>query len=79
MALQLKSFCERCGQAIALCDKAYICVYECTFCHACTLWMGFICPNCGGELVRRPRPKDREDEAERSDPVDADHYGVMSR
>lgn len=78
MALQLKSFCERCGQAIAPDDKAYICVYECTFCQACTMWMGFICPNCGGELVRRPRPK-TEDEAERSDPQGAGHFGVMGR
>ena len=79
MALQLKSFCERCGQGIARDDKAYICVYECTFCHACTLWMGFVCSNCGGELVRRPRPKGEDVGAEQSDPSEADRYGVMSR
>ncbi|MBD0371518.1 MAG: DUF1272 domain-containing protein [Pyrinomonadaceae bacterium] len=79
MALQLKSHCERCGQGIARHEKAYICVYECTFCHACTLWMGFVCPNCGGELVRRPRPKGAENETEQADQAPADSCGVMSR
>lgn len=79
MALQLKSLCERCGQGIAREDKAYICVYECTFCHACTLWMGFVCPNCEGELVRRPRPKGAATEAEQADPAERDSCGVMSR
>ncbi|MGH9821468.1 MAG: DUF1272 domain-containing protein, partial [Pyrinomonadaceae bacterium] len=31
-----------------------ICTYECTFCAACTKEMNAVCPNCGGELVRRP-------------------------
>ena len=79
MALQLKSLCERCGQGIAPSDKAYICVYECTFCHACTLWLGFACPNCGGELVRRPRPKGAEGEREHGDRAETDSFGVMSR
>ena len=76
MALQLKSFCERCEQSIALDEKAYICVYECTFCQACTLWMGFICPNCEGELVRRPRPK-AGDAAGESQGTDSDRFGVI--
>lgn len=75
MALQLKSHCERCGQGIEPCDKAYICVYECTFCHACTLWLGFVCPNCGGELVRRPRPKG----VGQAETAEAGSYGVMSK
>lgn len=77
MALELKSLCERCGQAIAREDKAYICVYECTFCHACTLWVGFICPHCGGELTRRPRPNGAQKKGE-PNPPDIGHYGVMS-
>lgn len=79
MALQLKSHCERCGQGIELCDKAYICVYECTFCHACTLWLGFVCPNCGGELVRRPRPKGAEGTVGQAEPAQAGSYGAMSK
>ncbi len=79
MGLQLKSHCERCGQEIGVRDKAYICVYECTFCHACTLWLGFSCPNCGGELVRRPRPKGASGETEEANSADAGSYGVISR
>lgn len=35
--------------------EAMMCSFECTFCAACaeTVLQG-ICPNCGGELVRRP-------------------------
>ncbi|WP_235715062.1 DUF1272 domain-containing protein [Halalkalibacter akibai] len=36
--------------------NAYICTHECTFCEPCTEKMSHICPNCGGELVRRPKP-----------------------
>jgi hypothetical protein len=42
--------------ALALSDEAYICTFECTFCPACTRAMAEVCPNCGGELVRRPAP-----------------------
>jgi hypothetical protein len=32
-----------------------ICTFECTFCADCVAdVLGGICPNCGGELVRRP-------------------------
>lgn len=35
--------------------EARICTYECTFCADCTEnRLGGRCPNCGGELVRRP-------------------------
>jgi len=34
---------------------AFICSYECTFCEKCTDSMHNTCPNCGGELVRRPK------------------------
>ena len=39
---------------------AYICSYECTFCSNCSTHMHLTCPNCGGELTRRPTriPKD---------------------
>jgi hypothetical protein len=38
-----------------------ICSFECTFCRACAdARLQGRCPNCGGELVRRPiRPADR--------------------
>ncbi len=55
MTLAMKPVCERCGQALALDDAAAICSYECTFCLECAEQMTDICPNCGGELVPRPR------------------------
>jgi len=57
MALEMKPRCERCEAALAHDAEALICSYECTFCPACGEAMDTICPNCGGELVRRPRRK----------------------
>lgn len=55
--LLLKPNCECCD-----CDlppdspDAVMCSYECTFCRTCaeTRLPGGVCPNCRGELVRRP-------------------------
>ena len=58
MALELRTACERCGAALDHAADAAICSYECTFCPACAEAMEHVCPNCGGELVRRPRRKD---------------------
>ena len=55
MALEMKDCCEKCEKPLAPEAAAYICVYECTFCPACAEGMNNVCPNCGGELVRRPR------------------------
>jgi len=57
MALELKSVCEKCGAAVTPSGIAYICSYECTFCPTCSEQTDFVCLNCGGELVRRPRRK----------------------
>jgi uncharacterized protein len=55
--LDLRPNCECCD-----CDlppdsvEARICSFECTFCVSCaTTKLGGICPNCGGELIQRPR------------------------
>ncbi len=55
--LELRPGCECCD-----CDlppesaDARICSFECTFCAACAeSKLHGICPNCGGELVPRPR------------------------
>ncbi|MGH8183944.1 MAG: DUF1272 domain-containing protein [Rhodanobacteraceae bacterium] len=56
MALQMRSECERCHAKTPPDDEAYICVHECTFCTDCADSLRHVCPNCGGELVRRPRP-----------------------
>jgi len=56
MALEMRDECERCETPLSGSDESYICTYECTFCPDCTEVMDAVCPNCGGELVRRPRP-----------------------
>ena len=55
MALQMKDRCEKCAGELSPEAEAYICTFECTFCTACVSEMRATCPNCGGELVRRPR------------------------
>jgi hypothetical protein len=55
MALEMRDRCERCEAALAPDGEARICSYECTFCAACADAMAHVCPNCGGELVARPR------------------------
>jgi len=47
--------CGRCHLGLAAEDPAYHCASECTFCPTCFRQLKFRCPNCSGELVRRPR------------------------
>jgi len=51
----MRSTCERCGAALTPEGGAVICSYECSFCTACGTAIDHVCPNCGGELVPRPR------------------------
>jgi len=55
MQLQMKTRCERCEAVLRADGHAYICSYECTFCAACASDSQGTCPNCTGELTRRPR------------------------
>ncbi|WP_190086971.1 DUF1272 domain-containing protein [Streptomyces longisporoflavus] len=56
MPLEMRERCERCERAALPPDSpARICSYECTFCVPCSDAMQGTCPNCGGELVARPR------------------------
>ena len=55
MSLEMRTECERCETAIVDEGLAFICSYECTFCARWATGMDLICPNCGGELVARPR------------------------
>lgn len=62
MALELRPNCECCDRDLAPDNRdAMICSFECTFCVDCvTGVLDGACPNCGGELVRRPvRPAAR--------------------
>ena len=55
--LQLRPNCECCDRDLPPeSTEARICSFECTFCAACAEGvLASRCPNCGGELVLRPR------------------------
>ena len=55
MALEMRTECERCGSGLDPAGEAFICSYECTFCRTCSAELSGVCPNCGGELVARPK------------------------
>jgi len=53
--LQMRPGCEACDRDLpADSADARICSFECSFCAPCALRLG-ACPNCGGELLPRPR------------------------
>lgn len=59
--LELRPNCECCNRDLPPeSAEAVICSFECTFCRQCAdSVLGGKCPNCGGELVVRPRrPRD---------------------
>jgi hypothetical protein len=55
--LALRPNCECCDRDLPNESvDARICSFECTFCADCAEnRLGNRCPNCGGELLRRPR------------------------
>lgn len=60
--LELRPGCECCDKDLPPeSTEARICSFECTFCVACAeTVLGGKCPNCGGELLARPRrPADK--------------------
>jgi uncharacterized protein len=54
--LELRPNCECCDRDLPPdSPDALICSFECTFCRECAEQvLHGRCPNCGGELVRRP-------------------------
>lgn len=54
--LELRPNCEACDRDLPPdAAAAMICSFECTFCAPCAqARLGGRCPNCGGELLRRP-------------------------
>jgi uncharacterized protein len=54
--LELRPNCECCDKDLPPDSRdARICTFECTFCADCAENMlSGTCPNCGGELLRRP-------------------------
>lgn len=60
--LELRPNCEWCDRDLPPdAQDARICSFECTFCAACVeTHLNHRCPNCQGELVRRPvRPANK--------------------
>lgn len=58
--LEIRPNCEYCDRDLpADSEQAYICTYECTFCHDCVEnILNNVCPNCGGGFAPRPiRPR----------------------
>ena len=55
--LQMRPNCECCDRDLpADSTEARICSFECTFCASCAdTRLKLRCPNCGGELIARPR------------------------
>jgi uncharacterized protein len=55
--LEIRPNCECCDKDLPPdSPEARICSFECTFCVECaTGYLAGRCPNCGGELVVRPR------------------------
>lgn len=58
--LEIRPNCECCDKNLPPdATDAVICTFECTFCLRCAeQTLNHICPNCGGNLVKRPiRPQ----------------------
>ncbi|MEQ1754553.1 MAG: DUF1272 domain-containing protein [Micropepsaceae bacterium] len=55
--LELRPNCECCDRDLPPDSTiARICSFECTFCEDCAQTkLNSRCPNCGGDLVRRPQ------------------------
>jgi len=54
--LSIRPNCECCNRDLPPDSRdAWICSFECTFCTECVRGsLSELCPNCGGEFVRRP-------------------------
>ncbi|EWT01420.1 hypothetical protein N865_10470 [Intrasporangium oryzae NRRL B-24470] len=54
--LELRPSCECCDTDLPPdSTEAMICTFECTWCARCVeVCLGGTCPNCGGDLQRRP-------------------------
>jgi hypothetical protein len=53
--MEFRLECGRCRTPLPEERSAYFCANECTVCPSCVRQLKFVCPNCQGELVRRPR------------------------
>ncbi len=73
----MKSECEGCAKALPDDGVAYTCFSDCTFCAGCAARTQNICPNCGGELVRRPRRRISADNQDT--PINQEEVQIRNR
>lgn len=54
--LEIRPNCECCDRDLTPdATDVFICTFECTWCADCVkTFPGGVCPNCGGNLERRP-------------------------
>jgi hypothetical protein len=81
--LKLKPNCECCHIDLpADSTDACICSFECTFCQDCAITnFNHTCPNCAGELVKRPiRPEKMLEKFPASTPrfLNEKHSGIAN-
>ncbi|GAB1612495.1 alginate lyase [Mammaliicoccus lentus] len=57
MVLEMKTKCDNCDYVFHEKSNAFICVKEHTFCRDCAENLYYVCPECSGELVVRPKLK----------------------
>ena len=58
--MEMRTECERCHIPLGMESNAWICSYECTYCESCNQELQSCCPNCGGELVIRPKRRPQQ-------------------
>jgi len=73
--LEMRGVCEKCAAHLNDAGEALICSFECTFCVDCGQDMDHRCPNCGGELVVRPRRRAQSVVGQQG----VAHFGVVLR
>src|SRR3954454_3316194 len=68
--LELRPNCECCDRDLdPASPDVFICTYECTWCRDCVEnVLHGVCPNCGGDRVRRPIGPDHFRGADRQSP-----------
>lgn len=64
--MEYRAECGRCRSPLTVQSSAYHCGHDCTYCPTCVRQLKFTCPNCAGELVRRPRRQDAASPPNRS-------------
>lgn len=74
--MEFRGECGRCQRPLNEDGPAYQCANECTFCATCFRKLTYVCPNCSGELVRRPRRSRSPAPAQETPPAPDDRIKI---